>query len=67
VQIARPEINTSYCALQEVARATRARVLEEAATHGTLLMPMHFGAPGCGYIRRTEGGYRFEGADWPDN
>lgn len=66
VQIARPDINTSYCALPDVARATRARVLAEAAARGTLLMPMHFGAPYCGYVRRSGDGYRFEGADWPE-
>ena len=66
VQIAHPEINTSYCVLPDVARATRARVLEEAAERGTLLMPMHFGAPYCGHIRRAGEGYRFEGAGWPE-
>lgn len=67
VQITYPEINTSYCALPDVARSTRARVLAEAAERGTLLMPMHFGAPYCGYIRRAGEGYRFEGADWPED
>lgn len=66
VQIARPEINTSYCALPDLARKTRARVLKEAADRATLLMPMHFGAPWCGYIRRQGAGYRFEGAEWPE-
>jgi glyoxylase-like metal-dependent hydrolase (beta-lactamase superfamily II) len=66
VQIAHPEINTAYCALPEVARTTRARVLSEAADRGTLLMPMHFGAPYCGHVRRQGEGYRFEGADWPE-
>lgn len=66
LQILKPDLNTAYCALPDVARATRARVLDEAAERGTLLMPMHFGAPHCGRVRRTDEGYRFVGADWPD-
>lgn len=66
VQIYRPDINTAYCVLQDTARETRARVLEDAAERGTLLMPMHFGVPYCGYIRREGEGYRLEPADWPE-
>ncbi|MFB9950557.1 MBL fold metallo-hydrolase [Rhizobium puerariae] len=65
IQILRPDINTAYCQLPEMARATRARVLAEAAERGTLIMPMHFGAPYCGYVRKQGDGYRFEGAVWP--
>ncbi len=65
LQILRPQINTAYCALPDIARQTRARVLDEAAERGTLLCPMHFGAPHCGYIRREGQSYRFEGSEWP--
>lgn len=65
IQILKPELNTAYCVLPEVARETRKRALEEACQRRTLLMPMHFGEPYCGYIRKTQDGYRFEGADWP--
>jgi hypothetical protein len=27
-------------------------------------MPMHFGAPYCGHVRRQGDGYRFEQAAW---
>lgn len=64
LQIVFPQLNTAYCALPEVARQTRARVLAEAADRGTLLLPMHFGQPCCGYVRRSGAGYVFEGADW---
>lgn len=64
LQIAHPTLNTAYCALPEEARRTRARVLNEAADRGTLILPMHFGAPHCGYIRREGEGFRFEGAAW---
>ncbi|WP_138470194.1 MBL fold metallo-hydrolase [Poseidonocella sp. HB161398] len=66
LQILKPDLNTAYCVLPEIARATRRRVLEEAAETGTLLMPMHFGVPYCGYIRRRGEGFAFEGADWPE-
>ncbi|TKW65466.1 MAG: MBL fold metallo-hydrolase [Paracoccus denitrificans] len=66
LQIAYPDLNTAYCALPEVARQTRARVLAEAADNDTLIMPMHFGQPCCGYIRRDGDGYQFEGATWPE-
>ncbi|WP_102224172.1 MBL fold metallo-hydrolase [Acidimangrovimonas sediminis] len=65
LQILKPELNTAYCVLPEVARETRARVLAEAAERGTLIMPMHFGVPHCGTIRREGDGYRLEGASWP--
>jgi glyoxylase-like metal-dependent hydrolase (beta-lactamase superfamily II) len=64
-QILKPDLNTAYCALPDQARATRARVLNEAAATGALICPMHFGAPHCGYIRRAGDGFAFEGAEWP--
>lgn len=64
VQIMRPDINTAYCQLQDIARSTRLRVLNEAADRKTLIMPMHLGAPYCGYISRNEAGFEFEPAAW---
>ncbi|QRG06952.1 MBL fold metallo-hydrolase [Xanthobacter dioxanivorans] len=63
-QIADPTLNTTYCALPDVARHTRAALLAREAERGTLIMPMHFGAPHCGYIRRQGEGYAFEPAVW---
>jgi len=65
IQIAHPEVNSGYCSLPDVARRTRRRVLEDAATNGTLIMPVHFGAPHCGHVRRQGDGFRFEPSDWP--
>lgn len=65
IQIAHPEVNSGYCSLPDVARRTRRRVLEEAATNDTLIMPVHFGAPHCGHVRRQGDGFRFEPSDWP--
>lgn len=66
LQILKPDLNTAYCSLPEQARVTRARVLSDCAQNGTLLMPMHFGAPHCVRITRQDGGYGFEGQAWPD-
>ena len=63
-QIARPELNTAYCINPDQARVTRAAFLARAADREALIMPMHFGAPHCGYVRRQAGGYVFEGASW---
>jgi glyoxylase-like metal-dependent hydrolase (beta-lactamase superfamily II) len=60
IQIYEPEINTAYCAEPEIAIATRKQYLAEFADSGALVMPCHFGAPHCGFVRRDGAGYRFE-------
>lgn len=65
VQVSTPELNTAYCSDPGQARATRAALLARAATREALIMPAHFGAPYCGYIRRQGDGYAFEPAEWP--
>ncbi len=64
VQIALPTWNSRYCVDPDLARRTRAEFLARQAENGALFMPMHFGAPYCGYIRRQGDGYAFEGATW---
>lgn len=64
IQIAIPDLNTRYCILPDQARKTRAALLARESARGTLIMPMHFGVPHCGYIRREGDGYRFEPATW---
>jgi glyoxylase-like metal-dependent hydrolase (beta-lactamase superfamily II) len=59
MQIVRPSWNSRFCEHQEVARTTRARVLDENADTGTVIFPSHFGAPHAGTIRRSGAGYRF--------
>lgn len=65
IQIIDPTLNTTYCILPDVARKTRAALLAREAERGSLIMPMHFGAPHCGYIRQQGEGYAFEPATWP--
>lgn len=64
IQIAEPTWNSRYCVLPDVARKTRADFLARAATRRALIMPMHFGVPYCGYVRRQGAGYAFEPATW---
>jgi glyoxylase-like metal-dependent hydrolase (beta-lactamase superfamily II) len=67
IQIVEPWLNTTYCALPEVARKTRATLLEREARSGALIMPMHFGIPHCGFIRSHAGGFIFEPSEWDND
>jgi glyoxylase-like metal-dependent hydrolase (beta-lactamase superfamily II) len=64
IQVAQPQWNSAYCIIGDVARSTRLGVLDRAADRNALLIPAHFGAPYCGYIRREGDGYLFEPATW---
>jgi len=63
IQVANPHWNDRYVLDAGKALESRAKVLARAAERGALIMPMHFGAPYCGYVRRQGEGYRFEGAE----
>jgi glyoxylase-like metal-dependent hydrolase (beta-lactamase superfamily II) len=63
IQIVKPFLNTSYCIEPDLARKSRLEVLNRAADREALVMPMHFGAPYCGYVRRNGDGFRFEPAE----
>ena len=62
IQIVRPGWNDRYCLWPDKALESRAAGLKRACERGALLMPMHLGAPYCGYVRRQGDGYRFEPA-----
>lgn len=62
IQIYAPQVNSRFCEDQDAARATRARLLAYLADTGALLMPIHFGPPHAGFVRRDGAGYRFEPA-----
>jgi glyoxylase-like metal-dependent hydrolase (beta-lactamase superfamily II) len=64
IQIAKPEWNSGFCLLPDLARRSRFEFLERAADAGALMMPCHFGPPLCGYIRKESDGYRFESVTW---
>ena len=63
IQVVRPDWNDRYVLWADKALESRAAVLARAAERGALIMPMHFGAPYCGYIRRQGDGYSFEPAE----
>jgi len=62
IQIVRPDWNDRYVLWPEKALESRAAGLKRACERGALLMPMHLGAPYCGYVRRQGEGYAFEPA-----
>ena len=62
IQIANPHWNDRYCLWPDKALASRAAGLKRACERGALIMPMHLGAPYCGYVRRQGEGYAFEPA-----
>lgn len=62
MQIVYPDLNSGYCIWADKARQTRRAMLEDLAQSGALLLPVHFGQPYAGYVRREQGGYRFEAA-----
>jgi hypothetical protein len=62
IQIVRPDWNDRYCLWPDKALVSRAAALKRACERGALIMPMHLGAPYCGYVRRQGDGYAFEGA-----
>lgn len=66
LQIVRPDWNTRYCMLPGEALTTRAKFLRSCADTESLFMPMHFGFPHCGYVRRQGDGFVFEPAVWPE-
>ncbi|AOY92192.1 MBL fold metallo-hydrolase [Cupriavidus sp. USMAA2-4] len=64
LQIVRPDVNSGYCIRPDLARSTRLGFLHQAADSGALVLPVHFGEPYCGYVRREGQGFRFEPAGW---
>lgn len=60
MQIVKPEINSGYCIYPDVARNTRYEFLNRAADSNALVLPVHFGDPYCGFIRRQGDGFSFE-------
>lgn len=58
VQVHCPDWNSPFCEDQPQARATRRRVLAEAADREALLVPAHFGGIHCCRVRRDGDGFR---------
>ncbi|MCB1645066.1 MAG: MBL fold metallo-hydrolase, partial [Pseudomonadales bacterium] len=60
LQVYFPDWNSAYCELPTQARETRHRILAESEAAGKLLMPAHFGASFCGYVRADDSGFSFD-------
>ncbi len=58
-QLMKPEWSTLACTDRNLSRATRMRLIEEYAGHGTRLLPGHFPAPTAGRIIRHGTAYRY--------
>lgn len=58
-QIVRPDWNSCFCELPDVARATRRRLLQQAADTQAILFPSHTGYPHAGRVARAGDGFRF--------
>lgn len=63
LQILHPEINSGYCIWPEIARKSRLECLTKAVEREALILPVHFGDPYCGYIRKQDQGFIFEPSD----
>ncbi|MEO1306451.1 MAG: MBL fold metallo-hydrolase, partial [Pseudomonadota bacterium] len=64
VQFARPDVAIAFDTDVELARASRAEVLDMAATDKVMIAGMHMPFPGFGYVETAASGYRFVPAPW---
>jgi glyoxylase-like metal-dependent hydrolase (beta-lactamase superfamily II) len=64
LQIIYPNVNSVVCELPEEARATRWRILEEAAEHGHIMLPAHFPPPFVCKVGRDSSGFRYLPFEW---
>jgi len=62
IQISHPDVAVAYDLDKDVARASRLRILDMAATEHWGIAGAHVGAPGLGYVVRRGGRYAFEPA-----
>ena len=60
IHVAHPEWHTGFDAVPEQAIRSRGRLLERAATEGTLVFAPHFPFPGVGHIIKKEKGWQWQ-------
>jgi glyoxylase-like metal-dependent hydrolase (beta-lactamase superfamily II) len=61
IQMALPDLNSAFCEDPSVARATRRKLLDEAADQNQLLVPGHFCSPHIGRVKRAGDAFVFCG------
>ena len=59
VQILRPDWNSGFCDVPELARETRRKLLEHCAEKNALLLPAHFPPPHAVRVRAAGGNFTF--------
>jgi glyoxylase-like metal-dependent hydrolase (beta-lactamase superfamily II) len=64
VQFAKPEYGFAFDSDQELAKATRKRVLDMASADNLMIAGVHLGFPGIGNVTRDGGAYAFHPAFW---
>jgi glyoxylase-like metal-dependent hydrolase (beta-lactamase superfamily II) len=62
VQVVSPDVNSCFCEDAAGARASRRRILGEAADRGLLVFPGHFGGHSACHVEHAEDGYAI--SDW---
>ena len=65
VQLADPSVTIAFDADADMARTTRARVMDMAATDGLAVAGAHISFPGIGYLETAGTGFRWEAAPYP--
>ena len=65
VQLADPSVTIAFDADGEMAAATRARILDMAATDGLRVAGAHIDFPGMGYLSKAGTGYQWQNAPYP--
>ncbi|QFZ17806.1 MBL fold metallo-hydrolase [Saccharothrix syringae] len=61
LQVVEPDTNSCFCEDPAAARATRRRLLGEAADRTALVFPAHFGGHGAVQVKRAGTGFAIEG------
>jgi glyoxylase-like metal-dependent hydrolase (beta-lactamase superfamily II) len=61
IQMALPDLNSAFCEDGPTARATRRKLLDEAAEHNQLLVPGHFCSPHIGRVKAVGAEFVFRG------
>lgn len=60
IQVVEPHWNSAFCSLPDQARETRLKVLSHCASHGSLMMPAHFGPSHAGKVIEKDDGFVFD-------
>jgi len=60
IQVVKPEWNSAYCEIPDLARSTRHDILAHCCSTNALMLPAHFGPGHAGHVRDTSEGFTFD-------